>query len=1078
MGGNAAARGTCHETMWHEVVEHRIWRGSAMAMLGLLQVLVWTAPSMARDLFDPGAFATYKADAANGEVLANAAGCVACHAAGEDTALLAGGQKLDTFIGTFYVPNITAHPSAVGGWSNADYLNAVINGVAPDGRNYYPVFPYASYAGMRPEDVLDIKAYIETLPASDNTVPRHVVGFPYNLDATVALWKRANFDTPAFQPGDGSQRSRGRYLVEAVGACAECHTPRTLTYGLDPEQHFQGEKGLSGEAAPGITPAHMATFAQGDAFRTYVEEATKPSGSPVASPLKRRMLQGLAKLPEADRLAMLAYLTDTEIKPKAPEKTLEASCAAGAPPPVAMNDLAARADDFVGRYCRNCHGPGESAQGSFPAGDLASLAANPAFVTPGDRNASLLFTSVSSGRMPYGSKPSAEELEALGAWIDQLAAPAPVATPVKPVRKRDVVTTEAMQRAALADLDGLPAGDRRFIRYVTFHNLHNGIAPCEDARVFARRLDLFQASFRKLYNSVSLGPRLVNPPAVAGSQDLLVRIDLRDAKWTPAQWELLLADYPFARSAAQDPTLKGLTEGANTDIPLIRADWFMANASRPENYHLLLALPEHIGALEQRIGVDVNANISDRRVARGAFLEGSSGVSDHNRLVERHDLPHGGYYWKSYDFAGSRDAQNLRSHPHGPRDAMPLAAHLEPFEHDGGEMIFSLPNGLQGYYLSTGKGDRIDRGPTEVVSFRQRPIGKGIEIVNGRSCMDCHSDGIIAKRDQLRGHIESSVAFSQAQRDELLALYVEQIELDRLYAKDRDTFIAALDQIGATERAPDGSLKGLRGPAEQELATWFADLYEANLDADQIASEFDMLPEDMERAVLRVRDDTARNLAIDWLTQLKAGVKVPRFEVDRHYAPIMKALRDVDPLPAGSGAGMAAATLPDYKDAEYRDDAYRPAQEGGKLELSIRVPRTSVRVNEDLRFDVTANRRCELQVLYVEANGHVEVIPQEMIGAPFLEPGKPRRIPQEGVGALVFDTPAYNETLLVFCREGGLGKARLDAAAARALIAKSGAPPSRGLAIKLVERQKAQAAAAPQQKGRAAINMLSFNIRE
>ncbi|WP_371347807.1 cytochrome c [Ancylobacter sp. IITR112] len=1034
----------------------------------------------AREPFKPDAFATYAPDVANGEVLAHAAGCVACHASGENGRLLAGGRRLDTFIGSFYVPNITDHAKGAGGFSNADYLNAVINGIAPDGRHYYPVFPYAAYAGMKPEDVLDIKAYIATLPASDTAAPRHVVGFPYNLDATLALWQRGNFDTPAFQPGDGSQRSRGRYLVEAVGACGECHTPRTLTYGLDKARRFEGEKGLSGEAAPPITPAQMAVFAQGDAFRTYIEEAQKPSGAPVASPLKRQWLAGLARLPEADRLAMLAYLTDTDITPNAPEKRLEPSCSAAAPPAIALNELAAKADDVVGRYCRNCHGPGESAQGSFPAGDLAAIAANPAFVTPGNRGASLLFTSISSGRMPYGTKPSAEELEALGAWIDQLSTPAPAAPPQRPARQRDLVTTEAMQRAALADLESLPAEDRRFIRYVSFHTLHNGVAPCEDARVFARRLDLFQASFRKLYNSVSLGPQLVTPPAVAGSRDLLLRIDLRDSKWTAAQWERLLAAYPFARSARRDPALAGLTHGTGTDIPLIRADWFMANASRPENYHLLLALPAHIGALEQRIGVDVNANIRDRKVARAAFLEGSSGVSDHNRLLERHDLPHGGYYWKSYDFAGSRDTQNLRSHPHGPPDAAPLAAGLAAFEHDGGEMIFSLPNGLQGYYLSTGKGDRIDRGPTEVVSFRQRPIGKGIDIVNGRSCMDCHSDGIIAKRDQLRAHLASSVAFSRPQQELLLALYVDQIELDRLYAQDRAAFIAALERIGAAEKAPDGSLKSRRGPAEQELATWFADQYEANLDEDQLAAEFDLLPEELEKAVLRVREESVRTLAIDWLTQLKAGVKVPRFEVDRHYGTLMQALHDIEPLrqPAEGADAPAPVALPDYKDADYRDDAYRPEGSGGKLELSVRVPRTTVRVNEKLRFDVTANRRCELQLLYVEATGEVEVIPQEMIGAPFLEPGRPRRIPQEGVGDLVFDTPAYNETLLAFCREGGLGAERLDAARARALIAASGAPPSRGLAIKLVERQKAQAAAAPQRKGRAAINMLSFSIRD
>ncbi|WP_162901635.1 cytochrome c [Breoghania sp. L-A4] len=200
-------------------------------LAGVLALAAQSAPAAARDLFEPEAFATYQADVGNGRYMANATGCLACHAAGNDLALPAGGLKLDTYIGTFHVPNSTAHPSATGGWSNADYLNAVINGVTPDGRNYYPVFPYAAYAGMTPQDVLDIKAYTETLTPSDNTAPRHEISFPYNLNATISLWKRNNFDTPAFQPGDSSQMSRGRYLVENVGACGECHTPRTLTWG-------------------------------------------------------------------------------------------------------------------------------------------------------------------------------------------------------------------------------------------------------------------------------------------------------------------------------------------------------------------------------------------------------------------------------------------------------------------------------------------------------------------------------------------------------------------------------------------------------------------------------------------------------------------------------------------------------------------------------------------------------------------------------------------------------------------------------------------------------------------------------
>src|SRR5690606_16331348 len=131
----------------------------------------------------------------------------------------AGGARIDSYAGTVFVPNITNHPNGVGGWSNADYLNAVLNGISPEGRHYLPVFPYSAYAGMKPEDVLDIKAYIETLAPSDSKPSAHEISFPYNTNFFWAMWKRGNFDTAAFQPGDGSQMSRGRYLAENVGAC-------------------------------------------------------------------------------------------------------------------------------------------------------------------------------------------------------------------------------------------------------------------------------------------------------------------------------------------------------------------------------------------------------------------------------------------------------------------------------------------------------------------------------------------------------------------------------------------------------------------------------------------------------------------------------------------------------------------------------------------------------------------------------------------------------------------------------------------------------------------------------------------
>jgi len=1094
------------------------FRGVAAVAAGLALAVAAGSAANARELFKQDAFSNYKADTKNGEYMANAAGCASCHAPGDDLKLLAGGLKMDTFIGKFFVPNITAHPNGIGGWSNADFLNAVMNGVGKDGRHLYPVMPYTSYAGMKPEDVLDIKAYIETLPQSDNKVAKHELSFPYNLSATIAFWKRANFSTAAFQPGETGQIARGKYLVENAGACGECHTPRTTSFGIDNEKKFEGEKSLTGSVAPDITKVRFASLGEEDFVKRFLTNGMKLGGTPIADPVKRRFTAALSELSEEDKRAMFAYLKGREVEaPKLPVEAKDACKDTGAAAELVSAgggvNLAAQADEFLGKYCRNCHGPGESAQGSFPAGDLASIAANAAFVTPGDRNKSLLYTSVANGRMPYGKRPSRGEVDALGQWIDKLneSETEQAATRGLPERQRKVLAWRSFAQAALNDVNNLKDSDRKFIRYFSYREQYNGKLPCEEEALFAKRMELYRAGFHKALNSVSLGNSLVIPDTVADTKELLVRVDIRDLGWDEKKWDTLVSTYPFGYDPKSDGVLNSLSQAIDTQLPLMRIDWFMANALRPASYHALLELPKNISELEKTLGIDVNDNIKRRRVVRAGFLEGSSGVSDHNRVLERHEGQRGGYYWKSYDFAGSREKQDLRRRPHGPKDAEPLDEKLEAFEHDGGEMIFSLPNGLQGYYLSTNKGDRLDRGPTEIVSFRQRPIGKGIEVINGRSCVDCHADGIIAKRDQLRELIEKSPTFSIAQRELLLELYVEQDELAKAMGKDRDAFISALEKVGATEKAPDGTLKSRGGPGKEEIVTWYADLYEDDLDAETLAAEFDMTPEEFEVAVQRVDDSQALRLALDWITQLKGGAKVPRFEVEQQFPKMVKAMLNLDPLETKATEEAVAdeakkaedakktdaakkddakdkdPKTPAYKDADYRDDAFKEEGAKDKLTLSVNVKNTDVFIDEKLSFEVTANRSCELQIFYVEADGNVETIPQEMIGEKLLEAGKPRLIPDPVSGDLVFDTAAANETLLLFCREGGLGDKRLSAEDAAKLAQESGEPASRGLAIKLFEKAKADEKAADAEaggeakeggKGTSAIQMVSFNVKE
>lgn len=1082
-------------------------RVAVISIFSMLSIFS-TSSLLAADLFKDDAFQNYTANVENGKILFNAGGCGSCHGTADDPNVLSGGLKMDSYVGTFFTPNISNSTKGIAAWSNANFLNAMIHGVSPKKRHYYPTFPYTNYAGMKPEDALDIKAYIATLPKSDNVPAKHKISFPYNTNTAVSMWKRANFSTPRFAPGQTDQLARGKYLVETVGACSSCHTPRTTTYGIDNSKALEGGIGLTGAVAPPITAAVMNSLASPDIFtKGVLVEGKKLNGKPMASAVMRKITQQTAELSDDDRLAMFAYLKGEKVEVKKPSLE-ERSCSVDGPIMAVSgsdNSLESDADAFIGQYCRNCHGPGQNAVGSFPAGSLSSIAADAAFVTPGDPDSSRLMKSIVSGRMPLGSQPSPAEVARLGEWITALGEkPAAAAAPSgPPPRGRKMVERANMVQVALADLTKLDELDRPFIRYFSYRTEYNGVHPCETKEVFKKRLDLFTAGFNKMLNSVSSGPRVVVPDEVDQAGNLIVRVDIRDLGWEDYQWDVLVEAYPYGVDPNSDPTLTALTNETQSVLPIMRADWFMANSSKPAIYHALLDLPLNIKVLEQRLGIDVEKNINRGDVARAAFDKGASGVSAHNRMVERHDLPQGGYYWKSYDFAGSFDSQSLREHPHGPPENAPLAVGLESFEHDGGEMIFSLPNGLQGYYLSDAKGNRIDEGPEKIVSYQQRPKDKAPTIINGRSCLDCHADGILTKLDAMREHIKTTNKFDFDQQKFLLKMYIEQAEMDELYDRDRNKFVDSLEAMKATEVTATGTKRSIVAPGNKEIVTWYADEYESNLNIDEFAAEFDMEPEEFKGAVRRISDLQVQQLAMQKLLQLESGATIPRFEVEQQYAYLQEALTGLAPLTQTHvtkyhvqykkdkkkkdyvadvkevHAEQAYKTGPVAKDAgkkkaykqivpQYQKKEYIAA---GKLELSLKTTSTNVRVGDTMSFTVTSNKDCEMQILYVESSGNVEIFPDLLIGDPWLRAGKPRHIPLKGAGEIVFDEAGHDESLIIFCSEKGLGADRLSTAAAKKIAKDSKKTSTRGITFKLAKKVE-------KQEGKSAFHLVSFNVEK
>ena len=276
----------------------------------------------------------------------------------------------------------------------------------------------------------------------------------------------------------------------------------------------------------------------------------------------------------------------------------------------------------------------------------------------------------------------------------------------------------------------------------------------------AQVLDAYRNGLSKLVNSLSWKATVTNPQPI-DPQETIFYIDLRHYEWDVNDaWTQMEAAYPYHISF-EAPTQNALRDQLGrlqgemkSSIPSVHIDWFLASASLPPLYHELLSLPLTAGELETRLEVDVVRNLNNAPgidVWRAGF--NNSGVSNNNRVVERHTSRYG-TYWKSYDFAGSVGTQNIFTHPLS-------------FTHDGGEVIFNLPNGLQGYYLVNATGFRLDAAPIKIVS---NPAASDPTVRNGISCFGCHTEGMKTFEDKVRSVILSNAApaYDKAQAFEAL----------------------------------------------------------------------------------------------------------------------------------------------------------------------------------------------------------------------------------------------------------------------------------------------------------------------
>ena len=591
---------------------------------------------------------------------------------------------------------------------------------------------------------------------------------------------------------------------------------------------------------------------------------------------------------------------------------------------VPADPVAKAAFDVLDKACSRCHQDGRLVGIEKPKKnfgyilELNQLAGNPTYIIPGNPYGSRLFKQIVDKEMPYdvmygGSSnysPSAADMKALETWITSLK---PYCDPAKVITNTDIVAFMA------SDLDRLPRARVNGTRYLTLTNLKN-------ACVGDNALNVYRQGAIKLVNSLSRSSDVVRLETIDPDQTIL-RININDLGWSASDWDALLAIYPY--NTQPDIKLTSIFKATTgTQIPYVRADWFAFYGAQPPLYNTLLKLGTSFQALTRDEGVDIDGDIKKLIVSRAGFQK--SGVSANNRMVERH-RSRSGYFWTSYDFKANEGVKNLFEHPLGPGGQ-------SGFQQDGGETIFSLPNGFQGYYLNNAKGDKLDKGPTEIV---RDPDRKDLAVTNGISCMGCHNVGMRKVKDDIRDLVLTGRTFSRDVRETVDVIYPPHDRMDGTVDDDAKRFADAMVRAGLD---PGLKLNGV------EMINALSKRYEGDVDAGLAAAAFGLTNDQYQRAI---RDADKRFIPL--LRRLdQATVPFDQFE-----GAFRDLSRDVtDDVVVDLGSAKRADVV-----AQATQSDVRPPS------ITLTSDKTEYQRNDGAIFSIVSSKDCFLTLTDVDETG-------------------------------------------------------------------------------------------------------------
>lgn len=642
--------------------------------------------------------------------------------------------------------------------------------------------------------------------------------------------------------------------------------------------------------------------------------------------------------------------------------------------------VAKAAFDVLEKHCSRCHQDGKLSSRERPAKNfgnvlkLDELAANPHYILPGNPFGSKLFKQIIDKEMPYDVEYEGEtkypkvaegDLKALEAWIQSLGTKTAAACGT-----RKFVNQEDMIGMIVSDLDKQQRARKKGTRYLTLTHLKNA---CMDDNA----MKVFRQGTIKLVNSLSRSSDVVRLETI-DPEETIIRINIDDLGWDAKDWDTVLAVYPYNTQPETD-FVNVLKSATGTQLPYVRADWFAFSASQPPLYDKLVKLPANFQALAKEHGVDIEGNIKKFLVQRAGLQK--SGVSQNNRLIERHTSKTG-YFWTSYDFAGNRAKQSLFEFPIGPGGA-------NGFDHDGGETIFSLPNGFQAYYLNTAKGAKIDKGPTSIVRDLSR---KDLAVTNGISCMGCHDQGMRKIKDEVRGVVLTGKSFSRQIREQIEATHPTTDKMDQIIESDGKRFIDAMYRAGLE---PNLKLNGV------EMINALAKRYEDDVDFNLAAAEFGLTKDEFKEAGADA-DRKFKSL----IRRLEQG-SVPRDQFEGTYKELAVAITDDQEVKvAGAPATPAAAAKAVAKPAA--GDA-----------LTLTSDRDNYKQGDSPIFIVTSAKDCFLTLTNVDEKGEGTVLlPNKFQQNNRLKAGQEIQFPGKGAPFQYRMKDKGVETVIAACSEG------------------------------------------------------------